>query len=129
MDLPMALPELPVAAELRYNLFLALKETLNNIVKHAKATEVWLRLRLAPDCFTLEIEDNGQGLDAADQGGDTERLSSGSGLGNLEKRLATVGGRCQIHSVAGKGTRVEMTVSFKTNASPVVAMGGHEAVN
>jgi signal transduction histidine kinase/ligand-binding sensor domain-containing protein len=129
MDLPMALPELPVAAELRYNLFLALKETLNNIVKHAKATEVWLRLRLAPDSFTLEIEDNGQGLDAANHTGDTERLSSGSGLENLKKRLAAIGGRCQFHSMAEHGTRVELTVSFKSNASPVVAMGGHETVN
>ncbi len=51
-----------VDAELRYNLFLALKETLNNVVKHAKATEVWLRLRIEPKAFVLIIEDNGQGL-------------------------------------------------------------------
>ena len=129
MDLPMALPAWSVDAELRYNLFLALKETLNNIVKHAKATEVWLRLRLGPGSFTLEIEDNGQGLGAASQAGDAERLSSGSGLGNLENRLAAVGGRCQIHSVTGQGTRVEMTVSFKSGASPVVVIGVEERAN
>jgi signal transduction histidine kinase/ligand-binding sensor domain-containing protein len=129
MDLPMALPALRVDAELRYNLFLALKETLNNIVKHAKATEVWLRLRLAPGSFTLEIQDNGQGLNAAGNAGETERLSSGSGLGNLEKRLATVGGRCEIHSIPGQGTRVAMTVYLKNQASPVVAIGMDEPVN
>jgi signal transduction histidine kinase/ligand-binding sensor domain-containing protein len=129
MDLPVALPELPVDAELRYNLFLALKEALNNIVKHAKATEVRLRLRLAPGSFTLEVEDNGQGLDAANHAGEMERLSSGSGLGNLEKRLAAIGGRCQIHSVGGRGTRVEMTVAFKPGASPVVAIGAEQPVN
>ena len=128
MDLPMELPATRVDAELRYNLFLALKETLNNIVKHAKATEVWLRLKLAPGRLTLEIEDNGQGLQSA--GSATgDRLSSGSGLGNLEKRLASVGGRCAIHSVAGQGTRVELTVFVKGMASPVVAIGKDEPVN
>ena len=51
MDLPVALPAARVDAELRYNLFLALKEALNNVVKHAKATEVWLRLRIEPGSF------------------------------------------------------------------------------
>ena len=131
MDLPMELPATRVDAEVRYNLFLALKETLNNIVKHAQATEVWLRLKLAPGRLTLEIEDNGRGL-SADRSGDpsmgVDRIASGSGLGNLEKRLASVGGRCEIHSVAGKGTRVELTVFLKDAASPVVVIGRDEPV-
>jgi signal transduction histidine kinase len=129
MDLPVTMPLTRVDAEVRYNLFLALKEALNNIVKHAKATEVWLRLRLAPGSLTLEIEDNGQGLQAAGNTGGETRISSGSGLVNLEKRLAAVGGTCKIHSVAGQGTRVEMTVILKNAASPVVAIGAEESVN
>src|SRR5207249_4097802 len=62
MDLPAALPAWPMDAELRYNLFLALKEALNNAVKHAHATEVRLELRLEDDAFTLAVEDNGKGL-------------------------------------------------------------------
>ena len=112
MDLPNELPEMRVQAEVRYNLFLALKETLNNIVKHAQATEVWLRLQLEPDAFSLIIEDNGRGLPSTRTDGAApapgERLTSGSGLANLEKRLAAVGGRCVITSRAGQGTRVEM---------------------
>jgi signal transduction histidine kinase len=116
-----------VDAELRYNLFLALKEALNNVVKHAKATEVRLRLRIEPGAFTLIVEDNGQGLAAADGNGAAtvggDRISSGSGLVNLEKRLAAIGGRCEIHSAAGRGTRVEMNVAVSGLASPVVAIG------
>jgi len=127
MDLPMTLPVLRVDAELRYNLFLALKEVLNNLVKHSRATEVWLRLRLAPDAFTLVIEDNGQGLpgattEAAKPAG-TDRIASGSGLANLEKRMMAIGGRCVMHSTAGQGTRVELTVAMSGVASPVVAIG------
>src|SRR5262249_41446043 len=62
MDMPTALPTLHLSAELRYNLFLALKEALNNIVKHARATEVRLGLRLESCGFTLIVEDNGQGI-------------------------------------------------------------------
>jgi ligand-binding sensor domain-containing protein/signal transduction histidine kinase len=123
MDLPVELPATHVDAEVRYNLFLALKETLNNIVKHAKATEVWLRLQLAPGRLTLEVEDNGKGLQPSGSHS-TERLASGHGLGNLQKRLLSVGGRCEVESVAGKGTRVALTVFLKEPASPVVAIGG-----
>jgi signal transduction histidine kinase len=129
MDLPTALPATHIDAELRYNLFLALKEVLNNTVKHAQATEVWLRLRLEPKAFTLIVEDNGRGIPGAENAVKTDRISSGSGLANLDKRLAAIGGRCQIHSVTGQGTRVELTVFLKAQASPVVAIGADELVN
>jgi signal transduction histidine kinase len=123
MDLPVTLPEARVDAELRYNLFLAVKESLNNVVKHAKATEVWLRLKVAEKSFTLSIADNGRGLAAVSGASASGRISSGSGLLNLEKRLAAVGGRCEIHSAAGEGTRVEMTAAISVVASPVMAIG------
>ena len=128
MDLPVTLPAARVEAELRYNLFLALKETLNNVVKHAQATEVWLRLRIAPKTFTLIVEDNGRGLPVSgNKGADgvrAERLAAGSGLANLKDRLAVVAGRCEIHSRPGHGTRVEMTVALiPIAASPVLAIG------
>jgi signal transduction histidine kinase len=126
MDLPNELPAIGVEAELRYNLFLALKEVLNNIVKHAHATEVWLRLRIEPKSFTLVIEDNGRGLPAEGTGdlaanGDG-RITSGSGLANLKKRLADIGGSCVVKSKPGEGTRVEMTINVQTLTSPVVAI-------
>jgi signal transduction histidine kinase/ligand-binding sensor domain-containing protein len=112
MDLPVNLPATRVDAEVRYNLFLAVKEALNNIVKHARATEVWLRLRVAAESFTFIIEDNGRGLAAEKSGAGAERIFSGAGLENMKKRLATVGGLCEIRSVDG-GTNVVMTVFLK----------------
>jgi signal transduction histidine kinase/ligand-binding sensor domain-containing protein len=112
MDLPLDLPPSRVDAELRYNLFLAVKEVLNNIVKHAKATEVWLRLKLEANSVTLVLEDNGRGISSSVGASDGTRISSGYGLANLEKRLSVVGGRCRIESLPGQGTRVEMTVTL-----------------
>jgi signal transduction histidine kinase len=126
MDLPVTLPAARVQAELRHNLFLALKETLNNVVKHARATEVWLRLRIEPKTFTLIVEDNGRGIPVAGGGATgirADRIAASSGLANLEKRLAAVAGRCEIHSRPGHGTRVEMTVALNPEAaSPVIAI-------
>lgn len=123
MDLPHMLPTAHVDAESRYHLFLALKETLNNIVKHAHATEVRLRLLIFPGRFTLVIEDDGQGLSSSRLAGNGQRLDSGHGLSNLENRLAQVGGRCSIISTAGEGTRVEMTLPLDPLPSPIVANG------
>jgi ligand-binding sensor domain-containing protein/signal transduction histidine kinase len=134
MDLPVTLPAARVEAESRYNLFLALKETLNNVVKHAHATEVWLRLRIEPKTFTLIVEDNGRGFPAAAvnvaAGIRADRITAGSGLANLEKRLAAVAGRCEVHSRPGHGTRVEMTVALNLETtSPGKAVGRSEALD
>jgi signal transduction histidine kinase/ligand-binding sensor domain-containing protein len=132
MDLPMTLPPARVEAELRHNLFLALKEALNNVVKHSHATEVWLRLRIEAKIFTLIVEDNGRGFSVGGGavGIRVERLAAGSGLANLEKRLASVGGRCEIHSQPGHGTRVAMSVVFNPEkASPIMAIGRDEDVD
>ncbi|MGH7978812.1 MAG: sensor histidine kinase, partial [Limisphaerales bacterium] len=126
MDFPAAVPAMQIDAEFRYNLFLALKETLNNIVKHARATEVWLRLSLSSGAFTLAIEDNGHGFEINNGGGPTasaDRLSSGLGLPNLKNRLEAVGGRCVMESSPGKGTRVKMTIHLNGTLSPVMAIG------
>jgi signal transduction histidine kinase/ligand-binding sensor domain-containing protein len=125
MDMPLALPVMRVDAELRYNLFLALKEALNNIVKHAHATEVWLRLKLEAESFTLVVEDNGCGLATVPlpTPAASDRLATGSGLANLKKRLAAVGGDCTVLSGPGQGTHVTMTVRVTTGVSPVMAIG------
>ena len=133
MDLPVVLPAARVEAELRHNLFLALKEALNNVVKHAHATEVWLRLRIGPESFTLIVEDNGRGLPAAGEGGAAanraNRIATGSGLANLEKRLTAVAGRCEVHSRPGHGTRVEMTAALNLKAaSPIITIGPDDDV-
>lgn len=126
MDFPAVLPALHIDAELRYNLFLALKEALNNIVKHAQASEVSLGLQLDGKSFTLIIEDNGHGFDTGN--GDkphasADRLNSGMGLSHLKERMEAIGGKCVMQSTKGKGTRVEMTVSMTGTASPVMAIG------
>jgi ligand-binding sensor domain-containing protein/signal transduction histidine kinase len=112
LDLPAQLPPWLVSAEIRHNLFLALKEVLNNVVKHAAATEVRLQLRTIPAGFCFVIKDDGRGLaaSAAAGGEPSGRISSGHGLQNLVLRLEKIGGTCKITSAPGGGTEVELTV-------------------
>ncbi|MFM2082713.1 MAG: hypothetical protein RL380_1404 [Verrucomicrobiota bacterium] len=110
LDLPDELPPWPLRAEVRHNLFLAFKESLNNIVKHAGATEVWLRLVVSGEQFSLAVADNGCGLTGSKKT-QTGRISSGRGLANLNNRLAAHGGRCEIASTPGQGTTVTFIIT------------------
>jgi signal transduction histidine kinase/ligand-binding sensor domain-containing protein len=126
-DVPAELPPYVLPAEVRHNLFLAIKETLHNVVKHARATEVGMRLIVRPLAFTLVIADNGCGLHTAKTGPpDAGRISSGHGLGNLEQRLRASGGSCVLTSEPGQGTRVELNVDLTAPRSPEVVTGKNE---
>lgn len=117
LDMPMELPHWTVNAEVRHNLYLAFKEALNNVVKHAAASEVRVSLKLEEEAFTLVIEDNGRGFtpppNGQDDPTDPASLSSGSGLRNMQRRLQEVGGQCRITSTPGAGTRIAFFVRVK----------------
>jgi len=75
------LPDMVVWGEIRKNVFLVIKETLNNVLKHAKATEVTITLTKVPDGLALYIQDNGVGIDL-------EKVRRfGNGLKNMKKRM------------------------------------------
>lgn len=116
LEVPLRLPERGLRAELRHNLFLAYKEALNNAVKHARATEVKVSLLLEEAGFRLTVADNGQGYDPAPAGQtaktEADRFAAGNGLDNMRRRLELIGGRCEIDSQPGEGTRVGFGVRF-----------------
>ncbi|HEY9154905.1 MAG TPA: two-component regulator propeller domain-containing protein [Opitutaceae bacterium] len=125
LELPVQVPAWPLRAEIRHNLFLAFKEALNNAVKHAGATEIYISLTLLADSFGLIIKDNGRGLNAkTEANGEAKRIHSGNGLLNMQKRLGLIGGRCEISSNEEGGTTVSFTVEFKSR--PTVARASIE---
>jgi len=84
ISIPEYLPNIEVIGEIRRNVFLVVKEALNNILKHSKATEVSITLERAPDGLTLYIQDNGVGIDL-----DALR-QFGNGLKNMKKRTEDI---------------------------------------
>ncbi|MGA3284798.1 MAG: two-component regulator propeller domain-containing protein [Verrucomicrobiota bacterium] len=105
-DVPAQLPATVIPPEVRHNAFLAFKEAVNNVVKHAQASEARIRLKLQPDSFTLEIEDNGRGLGSPDTGAAATR----NGLRNMRKRMEDIHGEFSIGPGANGGTLVRLTV-------------------
>ena len=112
LAMPLQVPELSVRSEVRHNLFLAFKEALHNAVKHSGANEVRVALEFVTDGFLLVVTDNGKGFDPKRVGSGSEknRAAPGNGLRNIHSRLNQIGGRSDIQSTAGEGTRVEFSV-------------------
>ena len=109
VDIPSDLPDVTLPPEVRHNVFLAFKESVNNVVKHAQATEVHLRLKLNQNDVALEIEDNGRGPGGAAQ------KTGRNGLRNMRKRMEDVGGNFSMEPAAGQGTLVRLTAPIKIN--------------
>jgi len=107
LDLPARLPDLPLSTEERHNLFMAFKEALNNVLKHAGATEVRIGLAVRGDKLILSISDNGRGFVL------NGSPSSGNGLSNMKNRLGQIGGLLNLESTPGTGTKVEMEAPLK----------------
>jgi ligand-binding sensor domain-containing protein/signal transduction histidine kinase len=105
-EVPTHLPRTDIPPEVRHNVFLAFKESVNNVVKHAHASEAWIRLRLSPGKFILEIEDNGRGLG----GLDPKAAQMRNGLRNMRKRMEDIHGEFSISPGANGGTIVGLTV-------------------
>lgn len=104
VDFPGSLPHRPVPAQVRHDLFLAFKEALNNLVRHAGARRVWICLTVKSGGFSLSVEDDGVGFSV--DASAAPRADAGNGLANMRARLTAVGGHCSVDSAPGRGTRV-----------------------
>jgi len=102
-DFPDDLEGRPLSSRNRHHIFLATKEALLNLVRHACATEARIRLVVGDKECLLEIEDDGCGFDPSAAPG---RPGGGHGLASLRKRMEIVGGRCEMESRPGAGTRL-----------------------
>ncbi|NOS69107.1 MAG: hypothetical protein HOP33_04175 [Verrucomicrobia bacterium] len=115
LDFPDFVPNYPLPAPERHNLFLATKEALHNIVKHAQAGQVWLRLKLDADVLTLLIEDDGKGCDAEATPVTIPNVA-GDGLFNMQKRMEQIGGRFTKQNRSGGGTTVRLVLPLPKHA-------------
>jgi two-component system, NarL family, sensor histidine kinase UhpB len=85
--------------------FRVAQEAINNIARHSRARNVWLRLFVAGERLALSVRDDGVGFDVEAA---QRRAAAGESLGvvSMEERVALVGGTFQIHSAPGQGTVV-----------------------
>jgi ligand-binding sensor domain-containing protein/signal transduction histidine kinase len=108
IDISPTLPSNLVPFQIRHHLFLAVRESLTNILKHAKATRVCIRMTYQENKFQIVVSDDGVGFATS-----SIPESPRNGLRNMRQRLAEVGGDCVLESQPGQGTRLRFTVPLR----------------
>ena len=113
IDVDLAEARLPDHVEIA--LYRIAQECLQNVVKHARATNASLTFSVAEDTARLEIVDNGLGFDTFEHplGGDE---MGGYGLLSMAERAEIVGGRLNIRSRPGAGTAVTATIPLPSSS-------------
>ena len=106
LELAPQLPQRSLSLDQRRNLLLVAREALNNIVKHAAATEVCIRANGSDDNFQLGIEDNGRGFDSSSVRPD------GLGLASMRRRVENLGGAFVMETRPGSGTKILINIKL-----------------
>jgi len=98
--LPDLIPPVFVSGETRRNVFLIVKESLHNTMKHAQAKKVNIDITIA-ESLMISIKDDGKGFVE-------NNLNAGNGLRNMQKRIGLLKGNLEI--INGNGTQIKMTL-------------------
>ncbi len=106
-------PDVELDPATRRDIYLLLKEALNNTLKYADARHVEVSLRTGTDGYELRVKDNGKGFDVQ------AAMSSGNGLGNMEARAERLGAKWSVRSTPGAGTEIHAQGVWKS--APMVA--------
>jgi two-component system sensor histidine kinase DegS len=98
------------------HLYRIVQESVNNIVKHSGATEAKVALKREGNSLQLKIEDNGKGFNSSPPvSGSSPR---GFGLSGISERVRILGGRELIDSIAGRGTKITVTIKLPDQEPP-----------
>lgn len=107
LDFPDDIPSRNIPGDVRHTIFNVLKEALNNVVKHARATRVKISFDLVDSQMRWIFEDDGQGFAQAPDN------AVADGLRNIGQRAAALGGKVTIDSQPGAGTRITLTIPLR----------------
>jgi PAS domain S-box-containing protein len=97
-----------VSADIQLNLYRILQEQLKNIVKYAKATNIWVQLCLRDNIIRMNIIDNGVGFDYY-------KVKKGIGFINMQRRAESFSGRFSFETSPGKGCAVYIELPLSVN--------------
>lgn len=107
--IPLKLPPCSLSTDVRHNLFLTVKEAMNNALKHSDATEIVIAISATTEELRIAICDNGRGL-APDDDALQKPKRMGRGLANMRERLKSIQGDFSATSRPGLGTEISLTI-------------------
>ena len=103
---PESIPQVPITKESHRGIFMVIKESLNNIIKHSKATQIYLHVQLKEKGLNIEIKDNGIGFILSNK-------ESGNGLRNMKSRIEAVGGSFDLKSEINNGSSISIQLPLE----------------
>jgi PAS domain S-box-containing protein len=107
LDVPTLLPNCFLGSDVRHNLFMVVKESLNNVIKHSEASEVSLQMAIVAAEISIAISDNGRGFES------NKLKPFSNGLSNMRNRMEKIGGRISWKSQPGHGTTVALAINLE----------------
>src|SRR5262249_44675220 len=118
--------DLPLPSELATACFRVTQEALTNILRHAKARNVWVDVRRGAGELLLTVRDDGTGFDVARA---EERAARGGSLGlaGMRERVGLLGGRLDIESTPGSGSVIRVRFPLPDGANGAGADEGRSA--
>ena len=105
---------LPLGADLRREIYLIFKETVNNLVKHSAGEMAEISFAVEADKLVITVKDDGKGFEPSTGGANGANGRGGNGLPNMKRRAANLGASYEITSETGKGTTVVLRVPLQT---------------
>ncbi len=115
LDFPSEVSPMRITREVQRNIFLTVKEAINNGIKHAHANVIAVTLKLDHDAVNITVADNGKGFDISTVKG------GGNGLRNMQQRIENVGGVFAIESAAG-GTSINISIPMNKVADAKIQL-------
>jgi ligand-binding sensor domain-containing protein/two-component sensor histidine kinase len=107
--------EMPLGADLRREIYLIFKETVNNLVKHSACEMVEIDFRRENDELVISVKDDGKGFKVSENGNNGNR--GGNGLTNMRRRAVNLGGSYEIASEIGEGANAVLRVPLHVRMS------------
>ncbi len=89
------------------NLYRLIQEALNNILKHANAKNIFIKIENNSQLINVSVEDDGDGFEISNSEG---KINTGKGLSSMYQRAELNGGKCTIESKPGKGTKINIVI-------------------
>jgi signal transduction histidine kinase len=115
--------EFTINTNIRREVFLIFKESINNVVKHSGASQTRIELALTSEELTLEISDNGDGFEPESTTGrlkpnlfSSKDETGGNGILSMQKRALEMNGKFEINSGRGRGTSVMLILPLQQTA-------------
>lgn len=107
---PSSIPDVALKGVIRRNIYLSIKEALNNVIKHANADYVELRVELHPHKLIISVKDNGKGFPDTQDG-----HFFNNGLKNMQRRMEQINGRFKFFNDDGASISIEFGLDRYSN--------------